>query len=126
MRKIAFSTRVFSSYVPKTALDRSQGDMSQSLMLRMQRHHLDIKSMSDITGLDQTRLKQTIFGEKPPISTRGCWTKEAVGIARVLGSEPEVLFDKPLDQIGAQLAMPDAELVPSELALEIFNFRPSR
>jgi hypothetical protein len=117
--RIKFTTRAFQSYVPKQALRAVAGEPSHSLYIRMRKHHADIGGLAAVTGLDVNRVKLTVLGEKPPISTRGCWTKEAVRIARALGTEPEIIFGEAFDSVGSALVHPDHSMLPEVLIDEL-------
>lgn len=119
MRPINFNTRAFQTYVPIQVLRTVCGEHSSALLLRMKRHHLGIGALASLTGLNPLRIKETVLGQKPPISTRGSWTKEAIQIARTLRTDPETIFGRQFERIGSALVHPDASMLPEELAGEI-------
>ncbi len=112
MPEIIYNSRVFQSPVPTAVLNRVRGDNARSLMGRMRRHNVTIESLAQKTGLPVAQIKDTVFGNKPPISTRGSWTKEALTIAGTFNVKPEVLFPSALGEIRSAMAMADLEMVP--------------
>jgi hypothetical protein len=58
-----------------------------------------IGSLAARTNLTLRQVQQTVFGRKPPISSGGYWTREAVSISQALGVDPQAVFSDVLTEI---------------------------
>jgi hypothetical protein len=100
---VLFDTRAVYTHIPAYVLREVEGLHSSRLSRRMKEHHEDLYSLAMKTGLHYGQVRQTVFGLKPPVSSRGCWTKEAIAISKALSTEPEFLFGPVRDTIVAKM-----------------------